>query len=122
MTVIPIINRDTQQIWKQFNERIEEPRSQRRIILFIVCVALLLDNMLYMVIVPIIPDYLRKIGAWDTHVEGAEYQYRNVSNKFVPFRMGGTTVYEGEDSAVGMLFASKAIVQLFINPFSGAII
>lgn len=23
--------------------------------------------MLYMVIVPIIPDYLRKIGAWETH-------------------------------------------------------
>ena len=23
--------------------------------------------MLYMVIVPIIPDYLRQIGAWETH-------------------------------------------------------
>lgn len=122
MPFIPIINQDTEEIWKRFNEKIEEPRSQRRIILFIVCVALLLDNMLYMVIVPIIPDYLRKIGAWDTHLEGAEIQYRNVSNKVVAFRMGGTTVYEGEDSAVGMLFASKAIVQLFINPFSGAII
>lgn len=122
MPLIPILNQDTQELWKRFNEKIEEPRSQRRIILFIVCVALLLDNMLYMVIVPIIPDYLRRIGAWETHLEGAEVEYRNVSNKFVPFRIGGTTVYEGEDSAVGMLFASKAIVQLFINPFSGAII
>ncbi|OTF72768.1 vesicular acetylcholine transporter-like protein [Euroglyphus maynei] len=122
MPFIPIINQDTEELWKRFNEKIEEPKSQRRIILFIVCVALLLDNMLYMVIVPIIPDYLREIGAWETHVEGAEIEYRNISNKFVPFRIGGTTVYEGEDSAVGMLFASKAIVQLFVNPFSGAII
>ncbi|XP_017465446.1 PREDICTED: vesicular acetylcholine transporter-like [Rhagoletis zephyria] len=122
MPFIPILNQDTAELWKRFNEKIEEPRSQRRIILFIVCVALLLDNMLYMVIVPIIPDYLRKIGAWDTHLEGAEIEYRNVSSKMVPFRFGGTVIYEGEDSAVGMLFASKAIVQLFINPFSGAII
>ncbi|KAH9501868.1 Vesicular acetylcholine [Dermatophagoides farinae] len=122
MPFIPIINQDTEELWKRFNEKIEEPKSQRRIILFIVCVALLLDNMLYMVIVPIIPDYLREIGAWETHVENAEIEYRNISNKFVPFRIGGTTVYEGEDSAVGMLFASKAIVQLFVNPFSGAII
>ncbi|UXI14669.1 hypothetical protein NH340_JMT00612 [Sarcoptes scabiei] len=122
MPLIPIFNQNTEELWKRFNKKIEEPRSQRRIILFIVCVALLLDNMLYMVIVPIIPDYLREIGAWETHVEGAEIEYRNVSNKFVPFRIGGTTVYEGEDSAVGMLFASKAIIQLFVNPFSGAII
>ena len=122
MPFIPFINQDTTELWRRFNEKIEEPRSQRRIILFIVCVALLLDNMLYMVIVPIIPDYLRKIGAWDTHLEGAEIEYRNVSSKLTPIRSGGTTVYEGEDAAVGMLFASKAIVQLFINPFSGAII
>lgn len=123
MPFIPILNQDTNELWKRFNEKIEEPRSQRRIILFIVCVALLLDNMLYMVIVPIIPDYLRKIGAWDTHLEGAEIEYRNgTGGKPVPFRFGGTIIYEGEDSAVGLLFASKAIVQLFINPFSGAII
>ena len=78
--------------------------------------------MLYMVIVPIIPDYLREIGAWTTHLENADIEYRNVSNKYVPFKVGGVTVYEGEDSAVGMLFASKAFVQLFINPFSGHII
>lgn len=29
---------------------------------------------------------------------------------------------ESEDVAVGFLFASKAFVQLFINPFSGAFI
>lgn len=122
MPMIPIINQDTHELWKQFSQKVEEPRSQRRIILFIVCVALLLDNMLYMVIVPIIPDYLRRIGAWETHYEGAEIEYRNVSNKYVPFRIGGSIVYEGEEAAVGMLFASKAFVQLFVNPFSGHII
>lgn len=122
MPTIPIINQDTGELLARFNQKIEEPRSQRRIILFIVCVALLLDNMLYMVIVPIIPDYLRRVGTWDTHLEGASVQYKNVSNKYVPYRVGGTTVYEGEDTAVGLLFASKAIVQLFVNPFSGSII
>ena len=40
------------------NDRINDPDHQRRLVLVIVCIALLLDNMLYMVIVPIIPEYL----------------------------------------------------------------
>lgn len=107
---------------KRFQEKIEEPSSQRRIVLVIVCIALLLDNMLYMVIVPIIPDYLRDIGVWETHTVGSKVEFQNVSNKLTPMRIGGRVIYEGEDSAIGLLFASKAIVQLFINPFSGAII
>jgi len=39
-------------------ERTQNPETQRRLVLIIVCIALLLDNMLYMVIVPIIPVYL----------------------------------------------------------------
>ena len=108
--------------WKRFQEKIDEPTQQRRIVLVIVCIALLLDNMLYMVIVPIIPDYLRDIGVWETYTVGAKIQYRNESDRLIPMRIGGRVVYEGEESAVGMLFASKAIVQLFINPFSGHII
>lgn len=110
------------ELWVRFQEKIEDPTAQRRMILVIVCIALLLDNMLYMVIVPIIPDYLRDIGVWETHTVGAEIVYRNDSNRMIPMRIGGRVVYEGEESAVGMLFASKAVVQLFINPFSGAII
>jgi DHA1 family vesicular acetylcholine transporter-like MFS transporter 3 len=89
-----------------------------------------------MVIVPIIPDYLRKIGAWDTHTEGGElvtvaprvvtftnatgsYSYNEVRP---PKLINGVIVYDGEDTAIGLLFASKALVQLFINPFSGAMI
>ena len=45
--------------------RIEDPKFQRRLALIIASAALLLDNMLYMVIVPIIPDYLRKISDWE---------------------------------------------------------
>jgi len=108
--------------WKRFQEKIEEPGKQRRIVLVIVCIALLLDNMLYMVIVPIIPDYLRDIGVWQTHMVGQTVEFHNISNRLIPMRIGGRVVYEGEESAVGMLFASKAIVQLFINPFSGHII
>lgn len=110
------------QALRRFQEKIEEPMSQRRIVLVIVCIALLLDNMLYMVIVPIIPDYLRDIGVWQTHTVGAKVEFQNVSNRLIPMRIGGRIIYEGEDSAIGLLFASKAIVQLFINPFSGAII
>ena len=223
--------------WCLFRQRIEQPEAQRKLILIAVCVALLLDNMLYMVIVPIIPDYLRQIGAWSTHKEGGKIEYKQVTtanwqlttpnsqsliqiesineslssttasnnnlslptkppdkladgeqdeesddeyyyktNKEEDFeidkrtnagepgtdyeldekasgpatdsakgptnnqakvagskknkthfhvlavRTGSHTVYEGEDSAIGILFASKAIVQLLVNPFSGAII
>merc|ERR1719167_1136777 len=34
--------------------------------------------MLYMVIVPIIPDYLRTIGAWETHQIGPKAQVQMV--------------------------------------------
>ena len=48
-------------------DKLQEPKAQRKLVLVTVSIALLLDNMLYMVIVPIIPDYLRFIGAWETH-------------------------------------------------------
>lgn len=61
MPVIPGINKDITLISKDLNERIHEPKHQRNLVLIIVCIALLLDNMLYMVIVPIIPEHLHKI-------------------------------------------------------------
>ncbi|GIY80175.1 vesicular acetylcholine transporter [Caerostris darwini] len=127
MTVIPVINLDVAQVWRRVNDKLEHPESQRKMVLVIVCVALLLDNMLYMVIVPIIPDYLRYIGAWKMHTEKGGMVWDNSSalpgsNASYWRRTKDRIVYEGEDSAVGVLFASKAIVQLFINPFSGAII
>lgn len=63
MPVIPVINKDLTQVSKEFNDKIHEPKHQRNLVLIIVCIALLLDNMLYMVIVPIIPEYLEQIDA-----------------------------------------------------------
>lgn len=107
---IPVINLEFQDVKEIMWSKIQEPVIQRRLILVIVCIALLLDNMLYMVIVPIIPDYLRYIGTWD------DEQLPNGTVR-------GPHSHSGhQDSATGFLFASKAIVQLMVNPFSGALI
>jgi DHA1 family vesicular acetylcholine transporter-like MFS transporter 3 len=96
-----------------------------------VSIALLLDNMLYMVIVPIIPDYLRRIGAWETHnvdpnakftqqstiikyyanaTGNYSTQFQNITRKI---NVNGMLIeYDGEDTGVGALFASKAAVQV----------
>merc|ERR1719242_1328299 len=102
--------------------------------------------MLYMVIVPIIPDYLRYIGAWETHkvdsqgheilpTQGVEQKYIKkyhnesgwyqtvITNRTTKINVNGILIeYEGEDSGIGLLFASKAAVQIFVNPISGHII
>lgn len=108
MTTIPILNMEFGELKEIVWTKLQEPKSQRKLILIIVSVALLLDNMLYMVIVPIIPDYLKYVGAFGPAED-----------------MGNTTSppgHHGQDSATGVLFASKAIVQLMVNPFSGALI
>lgn len=89
---------------------------QRRLILVIVSIALLLDNMLYMVIVPIIPDYLRYLAVLNGEIE------ETPDNATMPDGTPRHRDHHGQDSATGILFASKAIVQLMVNPFSGAII
>ena len=182
MPVIPGINKDISLITKDLNDRIHQPKQQRILVLLIVCIALLLDNMLYMVIVPIIPVHLRKIynQSLSTTITTAEIsttptilstnllniqfpstkELMILNDSFIEedkslktnkpkstkpqFRVKGawtaTTVTtttsqisatkseKGEkkrgenDVKVGFLFASKAIVQLFILPFSGAFI
>lgn len=122
MPVLPLPPPEQSEFWRKVHENLNDPQKQKRIILVIVCIALLLDNMLYMVIVPIIPDYLRDIGVWSTHMIGGEVGLKNDTGRWVATRTGGRIIYEGEESAVGLLFASKAFVQLFVSPFSGAII
>ncbi|KAE8591357.1 hypothetical protein XENTR_v10018422 [Xenopus tropicalis] len=104
---------------KQIGTAIKEPHHQRRIILIIVCVALFLDNMLYMVIVPIIPDYIQNLRADREHAKSinSSSQYRNKS-----FAIRPQYPAENEDMQIGVLFASKAILQLLINPLSGTFI
>ncbi|XP_072761316.1 vesicular acetylcholine transporter [Anoplolepis gracilipes] len=110
MTTIPILNMEFGELKEIVWTKLQEPKAQRKLILVIVSIALLLDNMLYMVIVPIIPDYLKYVGAFGPVEETA-----NATTN-------GPAGHHGQDSATGVLFASKAIVQLMINPFSGALI
>ncbi|XP_062319364.1 probable vesicular acetylcholine transporter-A [Osmerus eperlanus] len=99
---------------KQLGTAIQDPDRQRRIILVIVCIALLLDNMLYMVIVPIIPDYLADLQH-EADYASEHLRHTNSSNI--------TKVTKGNfDLQIGVLFASKAILQLLINPLSGPFI
>lgn len=105
---------------KQISGAVHEPKRQRKILLVIVCIAMLLDNMLYMVIVPIIPDYLETI--------------RTYKLVYLPLTLNETllnatrrTVLErspnpNEDIQIGVLFASKAILQLLSNPLTGTFI
>ncbi|XP_067285830.1 probable vesicular acetylcholine transporter-B [Pseudorasbora parva] len=88
---------------QQLSEAMREPARQRRVILVIVCVALLLDNMLYMVIVPIIPDYLS-----------------DLQNAQTPRTRANSS--QDLDTQIGLLFASKAVLQLLVSPFTGAFI
>lgn len=114
---IPIINMEFGELREVVWTKLQEPRSQRKLILIIVSIALLLDNMLYMVIVPIIPDYLRYIGAY-TDEPVAPMSGNSSLPPGTPFKHD----HHGQDQATGILFASKAIVQLMVNPFSGALI
>ncbi|XP_063077153.1 probable vesicular acetylcholine transporter-B [Engraulis encrasicolus] len=98
---------------KQLGTAMQDPDRQRRIILVIVCVALLLDNMLYMVIVPIIPEYLADLESAEEHAYEATHV--NSSGKFKSNR-------DNLDVQIGVLFASKAILQLLVNPLSGTFI
>ncbi|XP_028826009.1 probable vesicular acetylcholine transporter-A [Denticeps clupeoides] len=93
---------------KRLGAAMQDPRRQRRLVLVIVCVALLLDNMLYMVIVPIIPDYLADLRTHDLALLGPNSSAQGAK--------------ENLDVKIGVLFASKAILQLLVNPLSGTFI
>ncbi|KAM6306243.1 vesicular acetylcholine transporter [Aegotheles albertisi] len=104
-----------------------EARRQRRLLLVVVCVALLLDNMLYMVIVPIIPDYIAAMrGGGDAAgpsapAGGNESGGGGGNRSLLPARYP-PAARDNEDVQIGVLFASKAILQLLVNPLSGTLI
>ncbi|XP_037610229.1 probable vesicular acetylcholine transporter-B [Sebastes umbrosus] len=105
---------------KQLGTAMKDPHQQRRIILVIVCVALLLDNMLYMVIVPIIPDYLAELES-----EQSEHVHVVLHPNSSSSAAANSTSQEKRnnlDIQIGVLFASKAILQLLVNPLSGTFI
>uniref|UniRef100_A0A8B9GWY7 Solute carrier family 18 member 2 n=1 Tax=Astyanax mexicanus TaxID=7994 RepID=A0A8B9GWY7_ASTMX len=133
---------------------LREGRQSRRLILLIVFIALLLDNMLLTVVVPIIPSYLYTVddaasnavrknsssspsGTFQTIVSLYDNTTRltNISPQFNTPTMPPTTTVTSAPNAsncpkaddqllnenvkVGLLFASKATVQLITNPFIG---
>lgn len=123
---------------------LREPRRQRRLLLVIVCVALFLDNMLYMVIVPIVPDYIAHMrGGSESPTPTPEAEawvptlpppapanastFANGSETPTASQPAGPALRpryptESEDVKIGVLFASKAILQLLVNPLSGPFI
>ncbi|CAI4232011.1 unnamed protein product [Auanema sp. JU1783] len=120
---VPIINRDSDILKSEIKAWTEQPESQKKLVLVIVSVALLLDNMLYMVIVPIIPKYLRDIHAYDVEFYGYHNVTERLPNGTIIVRPVGAKVdYKDEEIALGWLFASKALIQIVVNPFSGYII
>ncbi|XP_075902301.1 synaptic vesicular amine transporter [Nelusetta ayraudi] len=131
---------------------LREEKQSRRLILFIVFVALLLDNMLLTVVVPIIPSYLYSLDESAAlknntpHEQGPQDKvhsivslYDNSVRSFTSNTTGRSTTAPSaaqlqanstdcpqssslllnENIKVGLLFASKATVQLITNPFVG---
>ncbi|XP_062987721.1 vesicular acetylcholine transporter isoform X2 [Elgaria multicarinata webbii] len=109
---------------KALSSALQESHRQRRLLLVIVCVALLLDNMLYMVIVPIIPDYIAAMGRQQQQqpagAANGSAAWPNSTSKRSMLRPHYRT--DNEDVKIGVLFASKAILQLLVNPLSGTFI
>uniref|UniRef100_A0A8D0BHL3 Solute carrier family 18 member A2 n=1 Tax=Salvator merianae TaxID=96440 RepID=A0A8D0BHL3_SALMN len=152
--------------WSEFGvlSWLRESRQSRKLILMIVFIALLLDNMLLTVVVPIIPSYLYNIrhakNATEIQTirpETPSLSLHNVQNIFSYYdnstmvignESGGTRQGDfyhtqtdqmvvnvtkappsdcpkqdkellNENVQVGLLFASKATVQLLTNPFIG---
>uniref|UniRef100_A0A183C1Y7 MFS domain-containing protein n=1 Tax=Globodera pallida TaxID=36090 RepID=A0A183C1Y7_GLOPA len=123
MVNIPLLNRDSAWVRSWIEQKASQPHMQKRLVLVVVSVALLLDNMLYMVIVPIIPKYLRDIHAYEVEYVGYHNETRRLANGSIVVKMiGGQIDYLDEEIELGWLFASKALLQIFVNPFSGFII
>nr|XP_033805378.1 LOW QUALITY PROTEIN: chromaffin granule amine transporter [Geotrypetes seraphini] len=137
---------------------LRESRESQRLVLVVVFIALLLDNMLLTVVVPIVPTFL-----YDTeyqngnssrepllhtvsapHASSSVFSYYNNTtvpiledaardsggepeptralNSTPPPRkhcVDGEEFLTDENVRVGLLFASKALVQLLVNPFVG---
>ncbi|KAK5982437.1 Vesicular acetylcholine transporter [Trichostrongylus colubriformis] len=111
---VPIVNHDSEDVRAATKQSVEQPQNQNKLVLVIVSVALLLDNMLYMVIVPIIPKYLRDIHAYSVEFHGYHKEAEKLLNGTVIVRaIGGKIDYKDEDIELGWLFASKALIQIF---------
>ncbi|XP_045506229.1 synaptic vesicular amine transporter [Colias croceus] len=121
--------------------RIAAMRESRKLVLVIVAIALLLDNMLLTTVVPIIPEFLYDIQHPDAPLSVAIEDLTTPPPAPTPYcpcmNITGLPIENvthvnitaekevrhqeliHETVAVGVMFASKAIVQLIANPFVG---
>lgn len=118
-------------------------RESRKLVLVIVAIALLLDNMLLTCVVPIIPEYLYEIrhqhdnltsvamgqattpypmSEWSEDPDFSGEPHLEVSTVRTTTLSAEAKKHKElieENMEVGMMFASKAFVQLLANPFVG---
>ncbi|XP_078301232.1 chromaffin granule amine transporter isoform X5 [Panthera onca] len=157
-------------VWDAPQQLLKERRESRKLVLVVVFVALLLDNMLLTVVVPIVPNFLyatefKEINtplhlgtttvsqhvltprafstifsffgndtmaikesapsgtAWTDRTSGT---IPPLVTEAIPAQQNnclqGTEFLEEENIRVGVLFASKALMQLLVNPFVGPFI
>ncbi|KAM5171845.1 LOW QUALITY PROTEIN: chromaffin granule amine transporter-like [Mantella aurantiaca] len=138
---------------------LNEKRGSRQVVLVVVSVGLLLDNMLFTVVVPIIPSFLyekQHMNGNTSVVQPSSQSATNSSFKFIHSLYDNSMVnssgpelpqnsysqltngliqeplqnvtcskekglLKDENVQVGLLFASKAILQLLVNPLVGLI-
>ncbi|PNI34701.1 SLC18A1 isoform 5 [Pan troglodytes] len=146
---------------------LKEGRASRQLVLVVVFVALLLDNMLFTVVVPIVPTFLydmefkevnsslhlghagssphalaspafstifsffdnNTVAVEESMPSGIAWMNDTASTIPPPATeaisahknncLQGTEFLEEENTRVGILFASKAVMQLLVNPFVG---
>jgi len=107
-------------------------RESRKLVLIIVAIALLLDNMLLTIIVPIIPGFLYDIR--HSHDKSMVHTSTSTSIDYQVYNSSDLNYTEAttlspeelkhrelmnENVETGFMFASKAVVQLITNPFIG---
>ncbi|VVC45231.1 Multidrug resistance protein,Major facilitator superfamily domain,Major facilitator superfamily [Cinara cedri] len=122
-----------------FEEWLHRCRESRQLVVVIVAIALLLDNMLLTTVVPIIPEFLYDIQHPDQPLtsdisQAPHDQYVVPHGDMANYTENGTTSWQTQEAilkkerhddlvhetvAVGMMFASKAVVQLMVNPIVG---
>ena len=82
--------------------------------MIVVAIALLLDNMLLTTVVPIIPQFIVELREGEEQGE----DLGNATSSMDPSLRKHMTLLN-ENQEVGVMFASKAFVQLIANPFIG---
>ncbi|KAM8973756.1 chromaffin granule amine transporter-like [Pelodytes ibericus] len=115
-------------------EWLKEKRKSRYLVLLIVFVALLVDNMLFTVVVPIVPSFLYDLQLKNGNITLNSLVNSTFTSGSLPhgrssnesWNQGGgkacnntSSFFREENVQVGLLLASKGITQLLVNPLVG---